>query len=54
MAVLQATGGYAEANDSHLGLTLVILVSMLGLARWSFEQEFLDYVNAPRKRGFVC
>ncbi|WP_143750726.1 ATP-binding protein [Marinobacter sp. ANT_B65] len=31
---------------SFLGLTLVILVSTLGLARWSFEQGFLDYVNA--------
>ncbi len=31
---------------SFLGLTLVVLVSTLGLARWSFEQGFLDYVNA--------
>jgi len=31
---------------SFLGLTLVILISTLGLARWSFEQGFLDYVNA--------
>ena len=31
---------------AFLGLTLVVLVSTLGLARWSFEQGFLDYVNA--------
>ena len=31
---------------AFLGLTLVVLISTLGLARWSFEQGFLDYVNA--------
>ena len=31
---------------AFLGLTLVVLLSTLGLARWSFEQGFLDYVNA--------
>lgn len=31
---------------AFLGLTLVVLMSTLGLARWSFEQGFLDYVNA--------
>lgn len=31
---------------SLLGLTLVVLVATLGLARWSFERGFLDYVNA--------
>lgn len=31
---------------SFLGLTLVVLVATLGLARWSFEHGFLDYVNA--------
>ena len=29
-----------------LGLTLVVLIATLGLARWSFERGFLDYVNA--------
>lgn len=29
-----------------LGLTLIVLVATLGLARWSFERGFLDYVNA--------
>ncbi len=28
------------------GLTLLVLVATLGLARWSFERGFLDYVNA--------
>lgn len=32
--------------SAFLGLTLVVLISTLGLARWSFEQGFLDYVNA--------
>ncbi len=31
---------------AFLGLTLLILIATLGLARWSFEQGFLDYVNA--------
>lgn len=31
---------------AFLGLTIVVLISTLGLARWSFEQGFLDYVNA--------
>ena len=31
---------------AFLGLTLVVLISTLGLARWSFERGFLDYVNA--------
>ena len=29
-----------------LGLTLVVLLATLGLARWSFERGFLDYVTA--------
>ncbi len=29
-----------------LGLTLLVLLATLGLARWSFERGFLDYVNA--------
>jgi len=29
-----------------LGLTAVILIATLGLARWSFERGFLDYANA--------
>lgn len=29
-----------------VGLTLVVLIATLGLARWSFERGFLDYVNA--------
>lgn len=29
-----------------LGLTTVILIATLGLARWSFERGFLDYANA--------
>jgi two-component system sensor histidine kinase BaeS len=28
-----------------LALTIVVLVATLGLARWSFERGFLDYVN---------
>jgi two-component system sensor histidine kinase BaeS len=28
-----------------LGLTLLVLIATLGLARWSFERGFLDYVN---------
>jgi two-component system sensor histidine kinase BaeS len=31
---------------AFLGLTLLVLAATLGLARWSFEQGFLDYVNA--------
>ena len=31
---------------AFLGMTLVVLAATLGLARWSFEQGFLDYVNA--------
>ena len=31
---------------AFLGLTLLILIATLGLARWSFQQGFLDYVNA--------
>lgn len=31
---------------SFMGLTVVVLVATLGLARWSFEHGFLDYVNA--------
>ena len=31
---------------AFLGLTLLVLTATLGLARWSFEQGFLDYVNA--------
>lgn len=35
---------------AFLGLTLVVLISTLGLARWSFEQGFLDYVNALEEK----
>lgn len=31
---------------AFIGLTLLVLVATLGLARWSFQQGFLDYVNA--------
>ncbi|MEH6581271.1 MAG: ATP-binding protein [Halioglobus sp.] len=31
---------------AFVGLTLLVLAATLGLARWSFEQGFLDYVNA--------
>lgn len=31
---------------AFLGLTLIVLMATLGLARWSFNQGFLDYVNA--------
>ena len=31
---------------AFIGLTLLVLVATLGLARWSFERGFLDYVNA--------
>jgi two-component system sensor histidine kinase BaeS len=31
---------------AFVGLTLLVLTATLGLARWSFEQGFLDYVNA--------
>jgi len=49
------TAGYTEVMVltiskklilAFLGLTLVVLISTLGLARWSFDQGFLDYVNA--------
>ena len=29
-----------------VGVTLLVVAATLGLARWSFEQGFLDYVNA--------
>ena len=35
---------------AFLGLTIVVLISTLGLARWSFEQGFLDYVNALEEK----
>lgn len=31
---------------AFIGLTSIVLISTLGLARWSFDQGFLDYVNA--------
>jgi len=31
---------------TFVGLTLLVLIATLGLARWSFERGFLDYVNA--------
>ncbi|MEH6592246.1 MAG: ATP-binding protein [Halioglobus sp.] len=31
---------------AFVGLTVVVLIATLGLARWSFDQGFLDYVNA--------
>ena len=31
---------------SFMALTCLVLVATLGLARWSFERGFLDYVNA--------
>ena len=31
---------------AFIGLTLIVLAATLGLARWSFQQGFLDYVNA--------
>ena len=31
---------------AFLGLTLTVLIATLGLAHWSFERGFLDYVNA--------
>lgn len=34
---------------AFLGLTLIVLVATLGLARWSFERGFLDYVNAQEQ-----
>jgi two-component system sensor histidine kinase BaeS len=34
---------------AFVGLTLLVLIATLGLARWSFEQGFLDYVNALEK-----
>jgi two-component system, OmpR family, sensor histidine kinase BaeS len=30
---------------SFLGLTTVILIATLSLARWSFERGFLDFIN---------
>ncbi|MFK7830231.1 MAG: ATP-binding protein [Congregibacter sp.] len=33
-----------------VGLTAVVLIATLGLARWSFQQGFLDYVNALELR----
>ena len=35
---------------AFLGLTLVVLVATLGLARWSFERGFMDYMNAVEQR----
>lgn len=35
---------------SFLGLTFVVLIATLGLARWSFEHGFLDYVNALEEK----
>ncbi len=35
---------------AFLGLTLLVLTATLGLARWSFERGFLDYVNALEQR----
>lgn len=35
---------------AFLGLTLIILVTTLGLARWSFERGFLDYINALEQK----
>lgn len=35
-----------KLNLSFLGLTVLVLIATLGLARWSFDQGFLDYVNA--------
>jgi two-component system sensor histidine kinase BaeS len=31
---------------TFVGLTLLVLIATLGLARWRFERGFLDYVNA--------
>ncbi len=31
---------------SFIGLTLLVLLATLGLARWSFERGFMDYANA--------
>lgn len=35
---------------SFLGLTVVILIATLGLARWSFERGFSDYVYALEQK----
>lgn len=35
---------------AFLGVTIVVLISTLGLARWSFERGFLDYVNALEEK----
>ncbi|HPE60270.1 MAG TPA: ATP-binding protein [Thiolinea sp.] len=37
---------FRKLITAFLGLTLIILIATLGLARWSFEHGFLDYVNA--------
>ena len=37
---------FRKLITAFLGLTLIILLATLGLARWSFEYGFLDYVNA--------
>ena len=31
---------------AFVGLTSLVLIATLSLARWSFEQGFLDYINA--------
>ena len=31
---------------AFLGLTVIVLIATLGLARWSFDRGFLNYVNA--------
>ncbi|MBW8190176.1 HAMP domain-containing protein [Neiella marina] len=35
-----------KLNGAFLGITVFVLLLMLGLARWSFERGFLEYVNA--------
>lgn len=40
---------YSKLLFSFLGLTLLILVATLGLARWSFERGFLDYINTQEQ-----
>jgi len=35
---------------AFLGLTLVVLAATLGLARWSFERGFLDYINTRERQ----
>jgi two-component system sensor histidine kinase BaeS len=34
---------------SFLGLTSLILIATLSLARWSFEQGFLDFIKGMEK-----